>query len=317
MNRSAKTEGLFQPQTLDVDESIINKALKIIDDPTPAEAMFGTRSATAATKLNPKNPLLPSENLPVIKVTPTPGLCVKTKNIDGAKVFINVCKIQEIPPPPPLTEDKLKEIIANEDYSTDFRVPMSLGAPRSEKDKSGHACSACDVAVNAVWFDDVMFDSIAFTTFVVNVAMEGLCEKYGDAVNLDRQNWTILKNKKYLGQLQKHHIQRRANTPGQHSRITEIDDVKAEKTVSQPDYVIVKRPVDAEKPESLVATIQVPGQVSKSGLQLDVGEDRLVFSSGKSFLDIYLPFKIDQEVTEARFEADVEALIVTMPLVHP
>ena len=52
-----------------------------------------------------------------------------------------------------------------------------------------------------------MVNSIAFTTFVINVAMEGLCEKYGDEVNLDRQNWIILKNKKYLGTLQRHHIQ--------------------------------------------------------------------------------------------------------------
>ena len=52
-----------------------------------------------------------------------------------------------------------------------------------------------------------MVNSIAFTTFVINVAMEGLCEKYGDKVNLDRQNWIILKNKKYLGTLQRHHIQ--------------------------------------------------------------------------------------------------------------
>jgi len=229
MNRSTKTDGLFQPQTLDVDESIINNALKIVDDGGGSSASSGlfptTSGASTVGKgkvLNPKNPLLPSESLPVIKVTPNPGLCVKTKNIEGHKVFINICKIQEIPPPPPLTEDKLKEIISNEDYSTDFRVPMSLGSPRDEKDKSGQKCSACDVAINSVWFDDVMFDSIAFTTFVVNVAMEGLCEKYGDEVNLDRQNWTILKNKKYLGNLQKHHIQQRANTPGEHSRITEI-----------------------------------------------------------------------------------------------
>ncbi len=40
--------------------------------------------------------------------------------------------------------------------------------------------------------------------------MEGLCEKYGDVVNLDRQNWSILKNKKYMGRLQRHRIQRRA-----------------------------------------------------------------------------------------------------------
>ena len=56
-------------------------------------------------------------------------------------------------------------------------------------------------------YEETMVNSIAFTTFVINVAMEGLCEKYGDEVNLDRQNWVILKNKKYLGTLQRHHIQ--------------------------------------------------------------------------------------------------------------
>ena len=50
---------------------------------------------------------------------------------------------------------------------------MSLGGPREEKDKSGSSCTACDVAINTVWFEDVMYDSIAFTTFVVNIAMEG------------------------------------------------------------------------------------------------------------------------------------------------
>ena len=56
-------------------------------------------------------------------------------------------------------------------------------------------------------YEETMVNSIAFTTFVINVAMEGLCEKYGDEANLDRQNWVILKNKKYLGNLQRHHIQ--------------------------------------------------------------------------------------------------------------
>ena len=53
---------------------------------------------------------------------------------------------------------------------------MSLGGPREEKDKSGSSCTACDVAINTVWFEDVMYDSIAFTTFVVNIAMEGTIE---------------------------------------------------------------------------------------------------------------------------------------------
>ena len=48
-------------------------------------------------------------------------MCVKTKNLKSAKVFINICKIQEIPPAPPLSEEKLKNVIAMEDYSSDFR----------------------------------------------------------------------------------------------------------------------------------------------------------------------------------------------------
>ena len=59
--------------------------------------------------------------IPIFKVTPTPGMCIKTKNVKDEKVFINLCKIQEIPPAPPLSEDKLKDIIASEDYSADFR----------------------------------------------------------------------------------------------------------------------------------------------------------------------------------------------------
>ena len=76
---------------------------------------------------------------------------------------------------------------------------MSLMAPRSEKDKSGKDCYACDVAVNSVWYDQTMVDSLTFTTFLVTVAMEGLCNKYGDTCNLDRQNWSILRNKRYMG----------------------------------------------------------------------------------------------------------------------
>ena len=76
---------------------------------------------------------------------------------------------------------------------------MSLGAPRSERDKSGKDCYACDVAVNSVWYDQTMVDSLTFTTFLVTLAMEGLCNKYGDTCNLDRQNWSILRNKRYMG----------------------------------------------------------------------------------------------------------------------
>ena len=56
-----------------------------------------------------------------IQVTPEPGLCVKTKNVSGEKVFVNICQIQEIPPAPPLTEERLQEIILSDDYTADYK----------------------------------------------------------------------------------------------------------------------------------------------------------------------------------------------------
>ncbi len=125
-------------------------------------------------------------------------------------MFLNLCRVNEIPPAPPMSESRLRSVIADDDYDSDYRVPMSLGAPREEQDKSGSPCLACDVAVNSAWFADTVAKSDVFTAFVAHVAMEGLCEKYGDAVNLDRQNWTVLRNKKYLGKPQRHRVQKRA-----------------------------------------------------------------------------------------------------------
>ena len=50
-----------------------------------------------------------------------PGMCVKTKNIAGDKVFINFCKVNAIPPAKPISENALQDIIANENYDSDYR----------------------------------------------------------------------------------------------------------------------------------------------------------------------------------------------------
>jgi len=138
-------------------------------------------------------------------VSPEPGICIKTTNISGAKVFINFCKLSEVPPPLPITEDRLKEIIAHDDYSTDFRhvghkntinkpwhmifwlsnrIPISLGAPHEEKDKKGLNCTVFDVAINSVWFSETFYNNITFTTFTVQITMEALHQKYGEVGNL-------------------------------------------------------------------------------------------------------------------------------------
>ena len=90
-------------------------------------------------------------------------------------------------------------MIADEDYTTLWRVPMSIGEPRIVKDKAGGESLAADVAVNSTWFTETMEPSEIFTTFVFTVAMEGLGDKHPDQARLDREGWVILKNKKYMG----------------------------------------------------------------------------------------------------------------------
>ena len=78
-----------------------------------------------------------------------------------------------------MEEGELERMIAEEDYSNLWRVPMSLGEPRKEKDKSGGECWAAEVAINTKWFE-VMAASQVFLGFVITVAMEGLGDKYGE-----------------------------------------------------------------------------------------------------------------------------------------
>lgn len=337
MNQTrGKSNGVFQPQTLDVDETIFDKNLKIVDDQELDDQLtgifpgLGKNANLSTSKFKAERKLLPQEDYPAVQVTPTLGMCIKTKNVKNEKVFINLCKIQEIPPAPPLSEDKLKDIIASEDYTSDFRVPMSLGAPRDEKDKTGGKCSACDVAINSIWYEETMVNSIAFTTFVINVAMEGLCEKYGDGVNLDRENWIILKNKKYLGTLQRHHIQQRAGTVG--SKIEELSPATAKSNYitdnekssakilasSEPDFTIFKDPIDSQNPAYLVAKIELPGVSSKQEIMLDIGEDRLVCEANSHnhfyTMDIFLPYNLNQEGCHAQFYGEKQLLTVKMPV---
>jgi len=135
----------------------------------------------------------------VIKIAPIPGICVKSKKANGEKVFINICKHTEIPAPiEAMTEERLKTIIDKPDASSLFRVPMHFGVIRTEQDKSGGKCLAFDVIINYKWSDEVMSKSSTFTTFVVYIAMEGLVDQEGNKIQLDRDGWNILKNKKYL-----------------------------------------------------------------------------------------------------------------------
>ena len=87
----------------------------------------------------------------------------------------------------------------------------------------------------------------------------------------------------------------------------------------EPDFVIVKKPVDSESPDSLVAEIELPGISSQSEIMLDVGEDRLVCETKSKkdnyFMDIFVPYRLDQDECTAQFNREKHLLTVTMQVV--
>ena len=127
----------FQPARLDVDPTILDSNLMFVSNPE-AEQLNSLFPSLGPSTPSPLSSLMPEDDFPSSTVIPKPGLCIKTKNNAGAKFFINMCKLAEIPPPPPMEESELTRMIETEDYTSLWRVPMSLGAPRQEKeDKSG------------------------------------------------------------------------------------------------------------------------------------------------------------------------------------
>jgi len=327
--------------------------VKMVENPLE-ESLFPASllpRSTSRNKVEELDSLLPAVEYPSLTVVPKPGLCVKTKNDKGVKFFVNICKLSEVPPPPPMEENELERMIADEDYSNLWRVPMSLGEPRKEKDKSGGECWAAEVAINSKWFE-VMAASQVFLGFVITVAMEGLGDKYGESARLDRDSWVVLKNKKAMGDvLPAHRIQQRASTgiqaiesgdsvkpsqvktdqghlmkatstssksnknPSSSNPTIERGKVGGGKEEVEPKYLVREEPSLASL-KRLRVEVDLPGVRSGKEVVVDVGEDRLVVCCPKHsyLLDIFLPHKLHSEAAISAFAKDEQKLLILIPV---
>lgn len=323
----------FAPARLDVDPSILDTNLMVVGGREEEQlASLLPPSLLPTSKVEELDSLLPTPDYPSVTAVPRPGICVKTRNAAGEKFFLNLCKLAEVPPPPPMEAAELERMIAEEDYTNLWRVPMSLGQPRKEKDKAGAECWAAEVAVNTAWFDNTMKDSEVFTGFVITVAIEGLGDKYGACARLDRDHWTVLKNKKALGEaLPAHRVQQRA-APGiqqvtgakaqappkaAKSKSLPVPAAKAAPVVTEvvPEYRMVAEP-SLQEPRHLRVEVEVPGVRSGREVLVDVGEDRLVVCATRLsyLLDIFLPFSMESEGTTATFIKDQQKLVILIPV---
>ncbi|XP_021354061.1 PIH1 domain-containing protein 1-like [Mizuhopecten yessoensis] len=254
----------------------------------------------------------------VLQVVPKPGFCLKTKDAEGKKAFINVCHADNVPAPKDMTDDELLKLLDSED-PFGFRIPMSLGEPHAELDKSGSGCTAYDVVVNP-GFLEKMKKSEIFRAFFLSVTLEGIEDKYNQTLSRD---WVLLKNKRFVGTLPEQNI-RAESKP----LITEMDNSaptipKAPKLDAQdlkargqtPEYRIVQDPVDGH-PDYLVAEINLPKVKTVNSVTLDIGEDRILLETRSNvyYLDIYLPFFLLQDECGAQFNRKTRILTITMPV---
>ncbi|XP_006160213.1 PIH1 domain-containing protein 1 isoform X4 [Tupaia chinensis] len=253
------------------------------------------------------------------QIQPQPGFCIKTNSSEG-KVFINICHSASIPPPADMTEDKLLQML--EEDQAGFRIPMSLGEPHAELDAKGQGCTAYDVAVNSDFYWR-MQNSDFLRELVVTIAREGLEDKYNLQLNPE---WRMLKNRTFLGSISQQNIRSR-----QRPRIQELgnlctsDSPGAEEGPEKPHLNLW-----LEAPDLLLAEIDLPklaavpgpcphrpvSQDGAQGLSLEIGENRLVMGGPQQLyqLDACIPLPINSEASKAAFHRKRKQLMVAMPL---
>lgn len=116
-------------------------------------------------------------------VIPEPGFCIKCTTLKTKmKVFINICKHERIAEPIPLEPDEQEEGDAIK-----FKIPLSCGQARTEKDKAGQPCKVYDVIVNPTTVQRCAEDA-EFRRFVAALCMTWIKQKSEPDLNADEFN---------------------------------------------------------------------------------------------------------------------------------
>ncbi|KAK5649766.1 hypothetical protein RI129_000795 [Pyrocoelia pectoralis] len=300
-----------QPVFLDVDSSLVENKLRITEDnENDVNKIFGEHPST-----------------PVI---PEPGFCVKSKETaTNTKIFINICYTNVIPPPTDISEEELI-LICNSEENSSFKIPMSIGEINSENDKHGNEVKITDVAIHSTFYKKIQ-ERPLFKDFFIAVAFEGIKTKHKISTTEDR---IILKNRKCFGQLQVHRI-RQSNDYAENKseakvknyleglRGTETNNKPKIETISSeyynesslkaPKYRLFRKIND---PSVLHAEVKLLKIMDSAEVNVDVGEDRIIVESKSDeyYLDVFVPFIINQTCVTATFNKHSKVLKIVMPL---
>jgi len=255
-----------------------------------------------------------------LEVAPKPTLCVKTKDKEGNKVFLNICTTDSIPEPKKKTVEELVKMLDSEEemLAADYRIPMSIGeCPHAEVDKKGQGCSLHDVAIHPNYVKTLK-EEPAFMNFFLQVVFEGLTAKFSVELEWD---WLILKNRTHVGRIKPHVIRTYRKPVIQELEKSETSankrpakkSSKPTQPAPKPDYIVLQEPIEGT-PNYLIIEVWLPGIESSSKLTLDVGEDRLTLHAhpAKYFLDIELPYDVIPLESGAQYDTDAQLLTVAL-----
>mmetsp|Transcript_111113 Transcript_111113/g.192702 ORF Transcript_111113/g.192702 Transcript_111113/m.192702 type:complete len:608 (-) Transcript_111113:869-2692(-) len=117
-------------------------------------------------------------------VIPDPVFVIKAKN-KNCKVFVNICSSDKIAEPQPVGD------IEDPDADLQWRIPLSCGQARVDKDKEGRPCTVYDVIYNDGTLDRASKEA-DFKQLVIALALSYLKQKYEPDLS---EKWTLPKMK--------------------------------------------------------------------------------------------------------------------------
>ncbi|CAL8143840.1 unnamed protein product [Orchesella dallaii] len=310
---------------LDVDESIITRNLLISNSILKEQDNVGI--STASLKDRPLlTPLDRQEQAQCKFIIPQPGLCVKTFDKEtGQKVFVNICKTNEIPEPDfDYTDEQIANILSNgsDDDVGDIRIPMSIGEKHEEKDNKGGPCLAVEVIINTNFFEEKILASEVYRTFLIVISMEGLDEKH--KLSLEKNNYTILHNKKSVGKLNPQFVKAKPSIRELKSAASNKETVLTNGISNQSRKLVEEVATNETQLECTItqtsselakAEIRIPRLRNPKKLTVNLGADRIIVDSPVGSLDVFVPLDIHQEECRAEFNVESETLNLHLPLI--
>ncbi|KIJ18200.1 hypothetical protein PAXINDRAFT_110714 [Paxillus involutus ATCC 200175] len=112
-----------------------------------------------------------------VALNPVPGFCVKSKatNVAGSKIFVNIAWDANVPPPPPGSEDAIRNAMQglgiDESNPDAWFVPVVVSDARPDSDKGGQPAIVFDCVFNASIKSRTLKDP-EFKAFIIELAFQ-------------------------------------------------------------------------------------------------------------------------------------------------